>query len=256
MPMRTILIIAILFLSGSIQAQPAQGPAPAPGGGSFILMRVGGGFYLTGADLAKGFPQFASLPVGIYYKSASNVTMGVNFTPFWGNKVSYNNLFGDMLGPSGELLDQNGYPTIIRYYMRGNSTTATIGKLIGGKANKPGKFEIAIGAGFMQHYVKMQFDAGKTPQLEGAYAKGYDRLTNGLQLVQHFRWHYLNPETISLFVGLDVSQGFTQNRRNWNYGDYGPDKRTRFDFYSGLSAGIIIPMGLKTQARYNPKYFD
>lgn len=254
--MRFILAISVLMFAATLQAQPVQGPAPAPGGGSFLLLRVGGGFYLTGADLAKGFPQFASLPAGLYYKSGKNLTLGVNYTPFWGNKVSYTNLFGDMLGPSGEILDQNGFPTIIRYYMRGNSTTFTVGKLIGGRPGKPGKFEIALGAGFMQHYVKMKFDAGRTPQLEGQYAQGYDRLTNGLQLVQHFRWHYLNPETISLFAGLDISQGFTQNRRSWNFGDFGPDKSRHFDFYTGLSAGIIIPLSLKSQAQDNPKYFD
>ncbi|MBM3921518.1 MAG: hypothetical protein FJ347_09905 [Sphingomonadales bacterium] len=254
--MRKLFFILLLLVSATLHAQPVQGPAPAPGGGSFLLLRVGGGFYPTGADLAKGFPQFASLPTGLYYKSAKNITLGVNYTPFWGNKVSYSNLFGDVLGPSGEILDQNGFPTIIRYYMRGNSTTFTAGKLLGGRPGKPGQFEIALGAGFMQHYVKMQFDAGRTPQLEGAYAKGYDRLTNGLQLVQHFRWHYLNPETISLFAGIDVSQGFTKNRRSWNYADGGPDNSRHFDFYSGISAGIIIPLSLKAQAQDNPKYFD
>lgn len=254
--MRLILAIALSFLCASLHAQPVQGPAPAPGSGSFLLLRVGGGFYLTGADLAKGFPQFASLPVGLYYKSSSNITLGINHMPFWGNKVKYNNLFGDVIGPSGEILDQNGFPTIIRYYMRGNSTTFTAGKLFGGKPGKPGQFEVALGAGFMQHYVKMQFDAGRTPQLEGEYTKGYDRLTNGLQLVQHFRWHYLNPETISLFAGLDVSQGFTKNRRSWNFSDYGPDNSLHFDFYTGISAGIIIPLSLKSQAQDNPKYFD
>ena len=254
--MRSLLFIGLLLVSAALRAQPVQGPQPAPGRGSFLLLRVGGGFYLTGADLAKGFPQFASLPTGLYFKSARNLTLGINHTPFWGNKVSYNNLFGDMLGPSGEILDQNGFPTIIRYYMRGNSTTLTAGKLLGGKPGKPRQFEIALGAGFMQHFVKMQFDAGRTPQLEGEYAKGYDRLTNGLQLVQHFRWHYLNPETISLFAGLDISQGFTKNRRSWNYGDHGPDKDLHFDFYTGISAGIIIPLSLKSQTQDNPKYFD
>ncbi len=254
--MRLILVVALIIFSGTLRAQPVQGPAPAPGSGSFLLLRVGGGFYLTGADLAKGFPQFASLPVGLYYKSGSNITVGINHMPFWGNKVKYSNLFGDVLGPSGEILDQNGFPTIIRYYMRGNATTLTAGKLFGGKPGKPGQFEVALGAGFMQHYVKMQFDAGRTPQLEGQYTKGYDRLTNGLQLVQHFRWHYLNPETISLFAGLDVAQGFTKNRRSWNFSDYGPDNSLHFDFYTGISAGIIIPLSLKSQAQDNPKYFD
>jgi hypothetical protein len=257
--MRLLSIISVFLIVSVTSAQPIQGPAPAPqspGSGSFLLLRVGGGFYLTGADLAKGFPQFASMPAGLYYKSGSNITVGINHTPFWGNRVNYSNLFGDMLGPSGEVIDQNGFPTVIRYYMRGSATNLTVGKLLGGKGGKSGQFELALGAGFMQHFVKMRFDVGRTPQLEGDYAKGYDRLTNGLQLVQHFRWHYLNPETISVFAGLDVAQGFTQNRRGWNFADGGPDNSKHFDFYSGLSAGIIIPLSLKASKQDNPKYFE
>jgi hypothetical protein len=256
MVLRLFFLIFLSSLMATLQSQPVQGPAAAPGSGSYVLLRVGGGFYLTGADLSKGYPQFASIPVGVYYKSASNITLGFNYSPFLGNKVSYTNLYGDMLGPSGEVLDQNGFPTVIRYYMRGFSSTATIGKLLGRSGHKGGQFEVALGAGFMQHYIKTQFDEGRTPQLEGDYAAGYDRLTNGLQLVQHFRWHYLNPETISLFAGLDISQGFTKNRRSWNYSNMGADTRTHIDFYGGISAGILIPIGLKTQERFNPKYFD
>ena len=257
--MRLLFSISLFLFGWTLNAQPVQGPAPAPqspGSGSFLLLRVGGGFYLTGADLAKGFPQFASMPAGLYYKSSNNLTVGINYMPFWGSRVNYTNLFGNMPGPSGEILDQNGFPTVIRYYMRGYSSTLTVGKLLGGKRDGAGQFEIALGGGFMQHYVKLRFDAGRTPQLEGEYAKGYDRLTNGLQLVQHFRWHYLNPETISLFAGVDVSQGFTKNRRSWNYADGGPDNSRHFDFYSGISAGIIIPLSLKARVQDNPKYFE
>lgn len=257
--MRHLLLLISGICALQVAAQPVLGPSPAPGSGSgsFAIIRVGGGFYATGGDLAKRFPQFASLPVGVYYKSASNITLGVNYTPFMGNRVDYTGLFGGIIGPSGEILDQNGFPTIIRYYMRGSSTTFTAGKLIqASKGSKHGTFELSGGAGFMQHFIRMRFDVGRTPQLEGDYAAGYDRLTNGLQLVQHFRWHYLNTETVSVFAGVDVSEAFTRHRRNWNYADMSADNDLRTDIYFGLSAGLLIPIGLKTSASSNPKYFD
>lgn len=255
--MRAIMLCLLSAAALRLSAQPVQGPAPAPGTGSYAIIRVGGGFYATGGDLAKRFPQFASLPVGVYYKSANNWTLGVNYSPFLGNKINESDLFGDLLGPTGEIIDQNGFPTIIRYYMRGFSATGTVGKLIPtGRSARHGSIELSAGAGFMQHFIRMRFDVGRTPQLEGNYAAGYDRLTNGLQLVQHARWHYLNTETISVYAGIDVAQGFTRHRRSWNYATMSPDRDLRTDIYFGLSAGILIPIGLKTDATRNPKYFD
>ncbi len=254
--MRPVLLFTLLSLTSSLFSQAAMGPAPAPGSGSYILMKVGGGFYATSGDLAKRYPQFASIPVSLGYKAKSNLSFSINYSPLLGSKVDITGLFGDMLGPSGEILDQNGFPTVIRYYMRGFSAGGTVGKVFpAGKSNKHGSFEISAGAGMLQHYIKMQFDAGRTPQLEGLYTAGYDRLTNGLQLSQHFRWQYLNTETLSVYAGIDVGQGFTQNRRSWNFSEMSAETKGRKDIFFGLSAGIMIPVTLKASAAES-KYFD
>lgn len=254
--MRSLLLIAQLAFISSLLSQRLQGPAPAPGSGSYIMLKVGGGFYATSGDLAKRYSQFASIPVSLGYKSKSNMSFSLNYSPLLGSKVNITGLFGDMLGPSGEILDQNGFPTIIRYYMRGFSAGGTLGKVFpAGKSSKHGSFEISAGAGMLQHYIKMQFDAGRTPQLEGIYTAGYDRLTNGLQLSQHFRWQYLNTETISVYAGIDVCQGFTKNRRSWNFSELAAETKARKDIFFGLSAGIIIPVTLKASAAES-KYFD
>jgi hypothetical protein len=233
-----------------------QGPVAAPGKGAYLILKAGGGFYAAAGDLAKRFPHFAGIPVGTYYKSKSDWTVGIDWSPFLGNRVQTAGLFGDILGPSGELIDQNGYATIVRYYMRGYTFTGRVGKLIAlDKGNRFGKIEIAAGAGFMQHRIKMRFDARLSPQLESDYRYGYDRMTNGLQLVQNVRWHYLNPETLSFFIGLDFGQGFTQNRRNWNFSEYRQDDDRRIDSYFGFSAGILIPIALK-RGQENPRYFE
>lgn len=254
--MRSLLLIAQLAFISSLLSQRLQGPAPAPGSGSYIMLKVGGGFYATSGDLAKRYSQFASIPVSLGYKSKSNMSFSLNYSPLLGSKVNITGLFGDMLGPSGEILDQNGFPTIIRYYMRGFSAGGTLGKVFpAGKSSKHGSFEISAGAGMLQHYIKMQFDAGRTPQLEGIYTAGYDRLTNGVQLSQHFRWQYLNTETISVYAGIDVCQGFTKNRRSWNFSEMAAETKVRKDIFFGLSAGIIIPVTLKASAAES-KYFD
>ena len=43
---------------------------------------------------------------------------------------------------------------------------------------------VLLGGGFMQDKISINDVNGNIPQLDGAYAKGYDRLTNGVFATQ------------------------------------------------------------------------
>jgi hypothetical protein len=246
------ILFALLFVMVCAQAKSAKDSSNGEAG---ILLKVGGGGYTCFGTLSYRYPHFASIPVAAYLKTKNNFTFGVDFMTFLGSKVNSTNLLYGIGGNDGTVLDVDGFPTLLRYYMRGYSITATAGKLFSLKPGKEsGKLQLNFGVGFMQHKTKIQFDKGKTPQLDGAYAYGYDRLTNGLQLTQSIRYHYLNTETLSVFFGLDFSQGFTKAQRNWDSGFGNADAGRRLDLYAGASAGILIPIMFKTPTK-NPGYF-
>ncbi|MBL7812754.1 MAG: hypothetical protein JNL57_11070 [Bacteroidetes bacterium] len=230
----------------------AQKPVPAPATKSetMILLKVGGGFYKSAGILGQRYPHFAGIPVAAYLKTSSNLTFGIDFMNFLGSKVNTTGLLQGINGSSGNVLDQNGFPTVIRYYMRGYTLTGTAGKLFKVNNKNPQlKLQTQFGLGFMQHKTRMQLDAGRSPQVEGEYQEGYDRLTNGLQLTQTLRLHYVNTETLSVFAGVDLSQGFTRNQRNWDYGFGNREPGRRLDTYFGISAGILIPITLRSSTR-------
>lgn len=248
-----IHIATILCLAG--WAKPASAARDTTHYTPAVVISVGAGYHFGLADLGKRFPSFSTLPASLYYKNSHNFIFGFEYNRFLGNRFKLDSLFGGIVGPSQQILDQNGFPAVIRYYMRGFTAQGYIGKSfkIFPKA-KYARLQTNIGFGMMQHFLKMRFDKGTLPQLEGNYAAGYDMLTNGIMISQSLYYQYYNTKSVSFFGGFNFVQAFTQNRRNWNYGTMRQDLTHRKDFYVGMTAGILIPINLKPQ---NDKdYYD
>lgn len=220
-----------------------------------IIMKVGVGANAGIADLGKRFPVFATMPAELYFKTPKNLTFGIAYSPLLGNRVKIDSLYGGIVGPSQLIFDKNGFPGLIRYYMRGFTLQATAGKIfpLNEKWVHSG-IEFRMGAGIMQHYIKARFDAGSIPQISDEYKAGYDRLTNGLCISETVNFHYLNTETVSFFAGISLGQAFTKNRRSWDYSTMKKDETLRKDLYLGLQAGVLIPVSLKGSA--STDYYD
>ncbi|MCC7297906.1 MAG: hypothetical protein IT244_06185 [Bacteroidia bacterium] len=238
-----ILVTLLLLVHAAAFSQTTEKPAPAA---HYLILRPGAGMYLGLGDLGKRFDRFASTPINFYYK-APKYSFGLSWSPFLGNRVRIDSLYGGILGESQIIYDKSGNPGLIRYYMRGFTVQGKISKFIPVKKSwKYSQFEIGFGTGFMQHRIKAKFDVGSIPQLEGEYKPGYDRLTNGIMFSQCFNFHYLNTETVSFYAGIELGQGFTKNQRKWDYGTIKSNQALRTDLYTGISAGIIIPLRIKS----------
>src|SRR5688572_26799444 len=102
---------------------------------------------------------------------------------------------------------------------------------------------VLAGAGFMQHKIHYEDVSRTASQLRGDYKKGYDRLTNGLALTQNLGYMYLaERRNINFFVQLEITEGFTQNRRDYNFDLMGPDNQKRLDLLYGIKLGWIFPV--------------
>jgi hypothetical protein len=252
-----IILISCLSL---VQAQTPEQAAPKVPvkkvESNFLILKTGGGFGLGLGDLGKRFSSWGSIPVSVYVKK-NKVTFGLSYQPFLGNRVNIGNLYGGILGNSQIIYDIDGFPALIRYYMRGFAVQGKVGGLLQPTPKwKKSRIEVALGAGMMQHRIRARFDVGSVPQLENEYAAGYDRLCNGLLLSQTVNFHYLNTETVSLFAGIEFGQGFTKNRRSWDYSTMQQDNTLRKDLYLGFHAGILIPIALKQGSKTESDYYD
>ena len=194
-------------------------------------------------DLKERFPSFFNATVGGGFISKKSFTYSAEVDPLFGSVVRVPGLFDGILGNTGYLIDQNGNPSLIRFYMRGYTLKCSVAKTFAKNSNYDHSgFTIKAGFGFIQHKIKMRFDSDKVPQLEGEYAKGYDRLTNGMLFYQGFGYRLINPQGLSFYAGVDFNQAFTQNRRSWNYSEMGPDLKKRNDFYTNVNISLLIPI--------------
>jgi hypothetical protein len=102
---------------------------------------------------------------------------------------------------------------------------------------------VTLGAGFLQHKVRIQDDPTRNvPQLSKEYKKGYDRLTNGWALTQFIGYQKLaNDRRLNFFFGIESMQAFTAGRRSFNFDTQSTDNDNRIDLSFGFRAGWILP---------------
>ena len=95
----------------------------------------------------------------------------------------------------------------------------------------------------IQHKIKITEATQKAPQLLGDYSKGYDRLSNGLLLSQAIGYsHFSNFKLINYYLGIEFSQGFTQNRRTINFDTGISDPRQRVDVFASVVFRWYFPI--------------
>src|SRR5204863_8304518 len=99
-----------------------------------------------------------------------------------------------------------------------------------------------VGAGLLQHKIRIENDDANAPQVLGDYVKGYDRLTNGLSITESVGWIYFGKNHIANFnFGFEFTQAFTKNRRSYNFDEMRKDDTNRLDLLYGFRVSWIIP---------------
>lgn len=116
--------------------------------------------------------------------------------------------------------------------------------------NQRSGVRFTVGAGYLQHWIKVMDELRVLSQIEGRYRYGYDRMTSGLQLNQFLGYQYISlNRLINVHIGVESMQGFTRSRRAYDFQTMRTDDRRRFDGTIGLRAGIAITLFTGTPAR-------
>jgi hypothetical protein len=245
--MRGLLIGLILFNFISLTAQDT--PFPARNNSSKKAEKPVYGIYADYGiqtpfvDLRERFGFFNSIGAGVWYKVPAQASFGFSIRPFFGSRVFEPNLLGDMAGPSGSPIDQNGMLHMVRAYMRGYHTQLQIGRLFPVTANTQSGIHMQAGVGFLQHKIKFSYDERSLPQLNKPYQYGYDRLCNGITTSMAINLQHVDVKNgLSGFIGVESVIGFTENRRNMNYPTQSAEAGMRGDHYLSFKGGILIPV--------------
>ena len=237
---RILCFSLLLGLAGSV----ARAQNGLENQGNALLLNFGFGVQQPGGDLADRFGISNGVEVGAdYILDPSNWFFGLEGQYFFGTDVKE-----DVLAPlrttEGFIIANDRNPANVQLRERGYYLGARVGKLIGLSSTNPrAGLRVHLGAGLLQHKIRVQDDPiREVSQLTGDYLKGYDRLTNGLALHQFLGYQLLGKDGgINLIAGLEFFQGFTQNRRSFNYDTRQADTAQRVDLMMGIRFSWILP---------------
>src|SRR5688572_23891874 len=102
---------------------------------------------------------------------------------------------------------------------------------------------ITVSTGFIQHKIRIETIGNAVPELRHDYKKGYDHLTNGWHLSEFIGYTYFsNRQLVNFYGGFELTQGFTANRRDYNFDNLGNSDKNRLDLLYGFKLGWILPL--------------
>jgi len=197
-----------------------------------------------GGDLADRFGNSSSIGPGFFIKTTGNWVWWADANFLFGNRMREDSLLQNLLTSEGGIINEEGYFAGVSLFERGFFTSGRVGKLIPVfGSNKNSGLLIMAGAGYLQHKIRIQVKENSVPQLRGDYLKGYDRMTDGFMINQFIGYMYVGESKLAnFFVGLELVEAWTQNRRSMDFDTMRRDNLKRFDMLTGFRVGWIIPL--------------
>jgi hypothetical protein len=238
-----IFIFLGLRISSSLQGQILQQDSSD----NIFLINIGYGGYQPGGDLSTrfGYTNLAGGEIGYQFKSNFYFTGGMYF--LFGGVVKEPNHLINLRYDGFTILNYNGQPAEIRVWERGYTVPLRVGWVLPRfdpfRANANSGPYIETGVQFIQHKIRIENVGNLVPSLSSQYLKGYDRLTNGIGVMQSvgYRYYSLN-KLINFFVAVDIMENFTENRRDFQYDQEKVENKKRLDLMMGFRAGWTIPL--------------
>lgn len=241
--MRIIAISILLCSAFTIKAQRFTTPFEAKRG---FFTSVGYGYRIPGGDMKDRFGGNSTIGFDADFKYENNWTLGIGYHWMFGRNVNDRDMFDNLIGREGQIIDQDGMFSVIRFNQRGHMLDAHGGKIFPIGKNRNSGIVVTAGIGMIWHRIDIQASTAKVPQITGDYEKGYDRLTGGFALNQFVGYQFLDPKKqVNFRIGFCATQAFTKSMRSYDFDIMGYREGNRTDMLSGFKAGLIIPIYTK-----------
>jgi hypothetical protein len=214
--------------------------APRLNTGSPLLFHFNFGWHQPVASMAKRFGRDASIGGGFERMTESNRIFGLEGHFFFSQNVKEDPLVR-IRTPEGYIIGANQELATVVLRQRGFYMGAMAGRLFVFDENKRSGLRVTASAGWLQHKIRVQDDTANAVQFDGEYIKGYDRLTGGIALQQFIGWQYLGPtRRINWYAGIELNEGITNTRRDWDFAERRKLDETRFDMRIGFRVGWTL----------------
>ncbi len=237
----TLLILIVLFSGLSLKAQLQENNKL-----NILAINITYASQWPAVDMKDRFGNNLEIGLGLdYITKEKNYIFGITGNFHFGNKVNENTL-ESIENDDGNIVGVDQAAAIVSLKQRGLYAGLHIGKIfqISGSNARSG-LRVTIGAGLLQHKIRLQDDLQTVNLLKGDYRKGFDRLSNGLAFHQFIGYElFSNNRLLNFLIGVECYEAFTKSRRSYDYGSMSVDTKERFDILFGVKAGWILPLYL------------
>ncbi len=208
------------------------------------------GLHFPLEDMSERFGT--SSDIGVCIEAAGfqrKVFFGADGVFIFGSVVREDVLAG-LRSFDGSIVGIDGKPGDINLKERGFYVGFNVGKIFptSAKVQNLTGFRAQLGAGLMQHKIRVQDNFKTIIPLLKENLKGYDRLTNGPAMHLALGFQYQNPKNNFHFnIMADLYGARTRSRRDFDNssGGYLADKRT--DILAGFSLGYVVSITRNTR---------
>lgn len=208
-----------------------------------------------GGDLADRFGFTNAIGLTVNFKGKKNWIYGGEAYFLFGNEIKEQSIFEGLATDQGYIRNTSGRYAEVLLRERGWHANFSIGKVFpwfGPNPNSGVMFKIGFGGILHKIYIESRNDF--VPQLEDDYIKGYDRLTVGVTSTQFIGYLYqANQRYLNFYAGFEITEGFTQGLRDYNFDTRQSDKTNRFDMLWGFKVGWLVPIYRKTKNDFHIK---
>ncbi len=201
-------------------------------------------------DMKESYGNSSGLGIDFLQITKNNLVFGLGTQFIFGNDIKDSTLLSHLMDDRENIFGENGEISSITLYERGYQLHIKGGYFHPIIKNNKGLLTLS-GLGFMQHKTRIQVETNNVPNLEGDYLKMYDGLSNGLSATLFVGWLHMSEKGKGHFyAGIDCSNGFTKNRRSYNYNINGSNTKNRKDLLIGIKMGWVIPINKRTTQEF------
>lgn len=211
-----------------------------------------------GGNFAKRFNEFNGLGGGILFKNTHNMQFGAEGSYYFGNNLKPSTLLNNLTNSVGAINTSAGTPGLVSLGMRGFSAMGKVGYLIPvSSKNRNSGIKIMLGGGIVMHKININITQNNIPSLNEDRAAGYDRYSSGWALNQFIGYQHqsINRYT-NFYIGAELIQAYTYNRRKYNYDEMQYDLKMHNDYYYGIRFAWMIPVYLRTKTGSDEFIFE